>query len=210
MRSSRFDNYNAARVYYLDKPAIISRRRPFPVIARALMLSTALIAGAAAVVMLPAAAMAVPAAKYLGAVGAWTYYNHARKYLLTGDIDLNSSSFRMTLHTSASNAATATLSTIASVTGELTEANGYSSSGKAMTVAYTVGASAGTYKFSAASLVWTATGGNIANIKFACIWVTGASAGARKLLARSQLSTSQFTLTTPNTLTISGTVFNVS
>lgn len=137
------------------------------------------------------------------AAGAWTFYNKAKKYIGSADIDLNGSTFRMTLHTSASNAATATLTTKGSVDNEVTEANGYSSSGKALSgVTWTVGASASEYRFSASALIWTATGGNIANIKYAVIWITGASAGARKLLCKSTLSTSQFTLTTGNTLTI--------
>jgi hypothetical protein len=136
------------------------------------------------------------------AAGAWVIYNEAKKYLMTGDIDLNAATVRMTLHTSASNAATATLSTYGSVTGEVTESNGYSSSGKALTYTWTVGASATEYRFDATAVIWTATGGNIANIKFAVLWVTGASAGARKLLAYSQLTTSQFTLSTGSTLTI--------
>jgi hypothetical protein len=133
---------------------------------------------------------------------AWVVYNEAKKYLMTGDIDLNAATVKMTLHTSASNAATATLSTIASVTNELTEANGYSSSGKALSYTWTIGASASEYRFDATAVIWTATGGNISNIKFAVLWVQGASAGARKLLAYSQLTTSQFTLSNGSTLTI--------
>lgn len=137
------------------------------------------------------------------AVGAWTFFNEGKKYLMSGDIDLNSSTFKMTLHTSASNAATATLSVYGSVTNEVTEANGYSSSGKSLTgVTWTAGASASEFRFDATALIWTATGGSIANVKFAVIWITGASAGARKLLCKSTLSTSQFTITIGNTLTI--------
>jgi hypothetical protein len=131
------------------------------------------------------------------AAGAWTLYNEAKKYLMTGDIDLNASTLRMTLHTSASNANTATLSTIGSVTNEVTESNGYSSSGKALTYTFTVGASASEYRLDATAVIWTATGGSIANVKFAVISVAGG-----KLLCRSQLSTSQFTVTIGNTLTI--------
>lgn len=139
----------------------------------------------------------------LGAAGAWAFYNEAKKYIGSADIDLNGSSFRMGLYTSASNANTATLTVHASVTNEVTEANGYSSSGKAITgVTWTVGASASEYRFNSSAVFWSANAGNIANIKFAVIWITGASAGARKLLVRSQLSTAQFTLTTGNRLTI--------
>ena len=136
------------------------------------------------------------------AAAAWVIYNEAKKYLMQGDIDLNASTVKMTLHTSASNAATATLSTYGSVSNEVTEANGYSSSGKSLTYTWTAGASASEIRFDATAVIWTATGGNIASIKYAVLWVTGASAGARKLLAYSTLTTSQFTLSSGSTLTI--------
>lgn len=137
------------------------------------------------------------------AASAWVLYNEAKKYFLTGDIDLNAATLRMGLYTSASNAATATLSTHAGVTGEVTEANGYSSSGKALTYTFSVGASASEYRFDATAVIWTATGGSITNVKYAVIFQEGASAGARKLVCYSQLSTGQFTVTIGNTLTIS-------
>lgn len=137
------------------------------------------------------------------AAGAWTVYNEAKKYIGAALINLLTGNFRVQLHTSASNAATATLSVISEVTNEVSEATGYSSSGKALANrVWTAGASAGQYKFDADDVIWTATGGNIANIKHAVIWLSGASAGARKLLCRSQLSSSQFTLSTGNTLTL--------
>ena len=137
------------------------------------------------------------------AAGAWALYNEAKKYLMQGDIDLNAATFKMGLYTSASNANTATLSRHDEVTNEVTEANGYSSSGKTLTgVTWTAGASASEMRFNASALFWSANGGNIANVKFAVIWIQGASAGARKLLCRSQLSTSQFTITAGNRLTI--------
>jgi hypothetical protein len=137
------------------------------------------------------------------AAGAWTFYNEAKGYIGSADIDLDGANFRMTLYTSASNAATATLSTLAGLTNEVAEANGYSSSGKALTgVTWAVGASASEYRFDCTAVIWTATGGTIPNVKFAVIWKSGASAGARKLLAYSQLSTSQFTIGAANTLTV--------
>ena len=137
------------------------------------------------------------------AVGAWTFYNRFKKNLGAGAINLSGGNFRIALYTSASNAATLTLSTIQSVTGEVTEANGYSSSGKPLaSKTWTSGASAGQWRFNAAATVWTGTGGTIANIKFAVIWASGAAAGNRKLICFSQLSTGQFSLTINNTLTI--------
>lgn len=137
------------------------------------------------------------------AASAWVIYNEAKKYLMQGDIDLNAATLRMGLFTSASNAATATLSRLDEVTNEVTEANGYSSSGKALTYTWATGASASEMRLDATAVIWTATGGNIANIKYAVIFQEGASANARKLLCYSQLSTAQFTVTTGNTLTIS-------
>ena len=137
------------------------------------------------------------------AVGAWALYNEAKKKIGNGTLSLASAAFRITLHTSASNANTATLSIYNELDNQVTEANGYSSSGKALTgEVWTVGASAGQYKFDADDVVWTATGGTIPNIKFAVIWISAAASASRFLLCRSQLSTAQFTLSTGNTLTI--------
>jgi hypothetical protein len=95
-----------------------------------------------------------------------------------------------------------TLSTRTSVTPEVTEQFGYSSSGKPLaSVTWGVGASATEFRWNAAALVWTAAGGSIANIKFAVIW-GGLGTQADKLLCFSQLSTAQFTVTSGNTLTI--------
>ena len=137
------------------------------------------------------------------AAGAWTVYNEAKKYIGNSTISLAATVYRITLHTSASNAATATLSIYNELTNEVAEGNGYSSSGKALTSeVWTVGASAGQYKFDADDVIWTATGGSIANIKFAVIWLSAASSASRRLLCRSTLTSSQFTLSTGNTLTL--------
>lgn len=137
------------------------------------------------------------------AAGAWTFYNEFKKYLGDGSVDLDANTWRMSLFTSASNAATATLSVISEVTNEVTEANGYSSSGKALTgVTWATGASASEMRFDSTAVIWTATGGTIPNVKIAVLWKEGASAGARKLMAYSLLSTSQFTIGSGNTLTV--------
>lgn len=133
------------------------------------------------------------------AVGAWFFYNKAKKYIGSADIDLNGATFRMTLHTSAAsaNANDITLSTFASIGNEVASGNGYSSSGKTITgVTWTVGASAKEYRFNSSAVFWSANGGTIPNIKYAII-----STGT-KLLVCSKLSTSQFTLASGNRLTI--------
>lgn len=133
------------------------------------------------------------------AAGAWTFYNAAKKHLMDGTIDLDSHTFRMCLFTSASNAATPTLSTLAAVTNQVAEQFGYSSSGKALTgVTWGVGASASEMRFDCTAVIWTAAGGSISAVKYAVIFdVTGGL-----LLCYSQLSAAQFSVTSGNTLTV--------
>lgn len=137
------------------------------------------------------------------AAQAWKIYNLAKKKIGNATLSLASTVFRMTLHTSASNAATLTLGVYNSLTSEVTEANGYSSSGKAMTnEVWTVGASAKSYKFDVDDVVWTGTGGTIPNIKLAALWLSAAASANRHLLCAASLTSSQFTLSSGNTLTL--------
>ena len=141
------------------------------------------------------------------AAQAWKVYNKAKGKIGGGTIDLPGA-IRMALVTSASNFATATISLFGSVSSQVTSGNGYSSSGKALaSETWTTGTSAGQWKLDAADPVWTATGGNIANIKAAVLFMSGASAGACHALAYASLTSSQFTLASGNTLTIQ---FNAS
>jgi hypothetical protein len=137
------------------------------------------------------------------AAQAWKIFNLAKKKIGNTTLNLAATVYRITLHTSASNAATLTLGVYASLTNEVTEGNGYSSSGKALTSeVWTVGASAKQYKFDVDDPIWTGTGGTIPNIKFAVIWLSGASANGRHLLTTASLTSSQFTLSQGNTLTL--------
>ena len=137
------------------------------------------------------------------AAQAWKVYNKAKKSIGNATLNLAGTVWRISLVTSASNFATFTISTFASLTNEIADGNGYSTSGKALTSeVWTVGASAKQYKFDTDDVIWTATGGTIANIKGAVIWQSGASALARKLLCFASLTSTQFTLSTNNTLTI--------
>jgi hypothetical protein len=140
------------------------------------------------------------------AASAWQLYNSAKKYIGNGTITLGAGVFKMVLATSASNTSTFTLSTYASVTNEIAATGGYTTGGKNLvpaTAQWTVGASAKQMKFtmSTVGLAFTASGASLTNIKYAIIRnSTGATAG--KLLCFCQLSSSQFTVTSPNTLTI--------
>ena len=132
------------------------------------------------------------------AATAFSLYNTAKKYIGNGTIVLGSAAFKMKLCTSASNASTFTLSTFAGVTNEISARGGYAANGKALTtMVWTVGASAKSYKFDCDDVVFTASGSSLINVKFAVIGVSGG-----KALCWSKLSTAQFTVTSPNTLTV--------
>jgi len=140
------------------------------------------------------------------AASAWQLYNEAKKYIGNGTIKLGVDNFKMVLLQSASNASTFTLSTYAQLSAEVATAAGYVAGGRALVPAtgqWVQGASAKQQKFtmSAIGIAFTASGANIANIKFAVIRnSTGTTAG--RLLCWCKLSTSQFTVATPNTLTV--------
>ena len=140
------------------------------------------------------------------AATAWQLYNSAKKYIGNGTITLGAGVFKMVLAETASNASTFTLSTYASVTNEIGAAGGYTTGGRDLvpaTAQWTVGASAKQQKFSmsAVGLAFTASGASLVNIRYAILRnSTGATAG--KLLCFCQLSSSQFTVTSPNTLTV--------
>ena len=141
------------------------------------------------------------------AATAWQLYNSAKSHIGSGTITLGTSAvFKMVLAKAASNASTFTLSTYASVTNEIAAAGGYATGGRNLVPAtgqWVVGASAKQQKFtmSTVGLAFTASGANLVDIKYAVIRnSTGAAAG--KLLCFCQLSSSNFTVTSPNTLTV--------
>ena len=137
------------------------------------------------------------------AATAFKLYNEAKKYIGSADLDLNGATFKLKLCTSASNAETLTLSTLASVTGEISATGGYAANGKALaSVTWTAGANASTFAFDAADVIFTASGATLNNIKYAVIGISGG-----KALCWSKLTATQFQLATGNTLTVA---FNAS
>jgi hypothetical protein len=143
------------------------------------------------------------------AATAWQLYNTAKRYIGNGTIELGSGNFKMALFRTSSNASTFTLSTFASLTAQISATGGYVSGGKALVPAtgqWTTGASAKQMKFtySTVGLTFTASGASLTNIRYAVITygASAAVASARKLVCFCQLSSSQFTVTSPNTLTV--------
>lgn len=140
------------------------------------------------------------------AAGPWKVFNRAKKFIGNGTLSLSSTTFRIALATSASNLKTTAsakpLINRGSLTGYVTSTLGCPREGKAMGGELWTGASS-VLKFDTSDVIFTATTSAIANIKYAFIFLTGASAGAQKLLCYSTLTTSPITsLAIGNTLTI--------
>jgi hypothetical protein len=136
------------------------------------------------------------------AASAWQLYNDGKRYIGNGTIELGVGNFKMALFTSASNASTFTISTFASLTNEISATGGYVTGGKALVPAtgqWTTGASAKQMKFtySTVGLTFTASGASLNNVKYAVIYQSGG-----QLLCFCQLSSTQFTVSSPNTLTV--------
>lgn len=133
------------------------------------------------------------------AATAWAFYNKAKVKIGGGTIDLDTNIFRLQLHTSAASVNAnniAAISTAASIGNEVTNANGYATGGKSLT-AVTWALSGANAKFDAADPLWTATGGNIANVKYGVI-----KNSVGQAMCYSKLSTAQFTIAIGNTLTV--------
>ncbi len=109
----------------------------------------------------------------MAAAGKWKLYDIAKKYLADGTFDLDApSSWKMALFTSASNAdSLGTITKYGDLTGEVAQANGYTTGGVALTTASWT-QSAGTATFTVSNAVWTASGGPI-TARFAVIYWNG-------------------------------------
>lgn len=137
------------------------------------------------------------------AATAWTFYNDAKKKIGNGTIALDAGIWKMQLHTSASNASTATLSIASEVNNELAVAGGYAAGGRTLSgVAWTTAGDPSSVKWDANDLVFTASGANLSNVKFAVIHNSVGAVTSGHLLCWSRLSSSEFSVTTGNTLTI--------
>lgn len=141
------------------------------------------------------------------AASAWRVYNEAKKYLMTGAIDLDTNIIKIGIYKASSNASTYTLSTFASVTVKASA--GIKTQEKTLgSIAVTAGASAKVIKFDATNMVFTASTASA----FSCLYaVIGVSGG--KALCWCKMSTSGFSVTATNTLTIglnASGIFDVS
>ena len=111
------------------------------------------------------------------AATAWSFYNSFREYIGNGQFDLDGTSvgFYLSLHTSAgsTNVNNAALSTYASLGSEVANGNGYTTLGASVTSRTWASVATDKYRFDSTAVVWTATGGTIANIKYAVVYQSG-------------------------------------
>ena len=131
------------------------------------------------------------------------FYNSWKNFMPSDPIDVNSSTFKLSLHTSTYVPNVATDTVFANATNELATANGYTAGGSTLTgVTYTQ--SGATCTWTAANVVWTASGGSIV-ARYAVLRASGTFNGhVDPLVAYILMDTTpaDVTTTTGNTLTI--------
>lgn len=128
------------------------------------------------------------------AAGAWTFTNASKKALADGTFDLDTDSFKLALFLSTSNIGAAS-TTYAGVTNEHSNANGYTTGGKALTLSLT---GTTTVTSDVDDQVWTASGGSIV-ARFAVIYEVGGDVLCYCLL---DSAPADVTATDGNTLTV--------
>lgn len=130
--------------------------------------------------------------------GAWNVNQYGKLKIGNTTIDLSANLFRLALYTSAASANIAgDISIQSSIGSECAQTGGYTTGGERLSSPTWVQAG-GSVTFDSSD--WIVTG-SIANIKYAYI-VRSVAATSGHLLCYSTLSTSQFTLTGSNTMTI--------
>lgn len=137
------------------------------------------------------------------AATAWAFWDRAKHRICNGDITLSTGPFRLALYMSAASGSinTASLTLQSELQSEVSGGT-YVAGGLALSgITWTAGASAGQQAFDCSDPVFTASGSAMSNVRFGVI-VKSLGAASGYLLCWSGLSTSQFDVTTGNTLTI--------
>ena len=133
------------------------------------------------------------------AASAWVFYNSFKDKLGQGLIDLTGTgtAFKMRLCKSTSNAATATLVTAGQLTNEV-DSSAYPAKGNSLTVNWSVKTTTSVYSWTFNTVIFTASGTAINNVKYAVI----ATQTASILVCYSQLTTAEFNVALGNELVI--------
>ena len=112
-----------------------------------------------------------------------TFYQSFREYMADGTIDLDTDTFKVTLHSSTYTPNAGTHTVFADLTNELSTAGGYTNGGQALG-SVTWNRSGATVTFDAADTEWTVSGGSIGPARYAAIWKDGtANAIVKPLVA---------------------------
>lgn len=149
------------------------------------------------------------------AAGNWIFFNTGKQKALDGTLDMDTDVFRMALIKTLSGRAVGSIFSAISA-NEISATGGYAAGGKTLSgISLKAGGSAGVRQWSHGDRIFTANGGNLTNIKYAVLLdhSKGGTLASRPIVAYSQLSTSQFTITTGNTLTVkspTGGAFDIS
>lgn len=138
------------------------------------------------------------------AASAWSIFDVAKRNIGNNTISLSATSgYNISLHSnSASTNLSGAITVWSSIGSEITAAGGYAAGGLALSgTVWTVGTSAGQYKFDCTDPVFTASGAALTSIRYAVIFFSaGATSGYP--LCYAPLSTAQFSVASGNTLTI--------
>lgn len=136
------------------------------------------------------------------AASAWTIFDRAKHYIGDGTIPLSGSTFRLSLHRTSASANLVGDITIFTSVGDQCSGGGYAAKTLG-SVVWTAGASAGQQKFDCADPVFTASASTLSAVRYAVIRKSAGAVTSGILLCYAALSTSEFNVSTGNTLTIS-------
>lgn len=131
------------------------------------------------------------------AASKWQVYKTAKKYLITGDIDLDAGTVRMKIikGTKAATVSNYARSTFASLTHIATA--GISQAIMTVSGYAITSLNASQFMFDSTAVIFKATGSNLTSIQYAVIGISNG-----KAIAWCKLSTAAFQLSDGNTLTI--------
>lgn len=127
------------------------------------------------------------------AASAFQMYNNSKRYLVDGTLDLDTDVIHASLMKNDSNVSTVTLSLATELTNSVTT-GGFS----LQVVTLGINDTGLSTLVSASNLIWTASVADMTSISHLVVYESGG-----KLICWCELSTSNFSVTTNNTLTVS-------
>ena len=144
------------------------------------------------------------------AAQAWKIYAAAKKKIGNGSITLGAGIFKISLHRNSASGTITSLSTISifsSVVAEISARGGYALGGRTVAPAtgqWTTGVSTLQIKFTftTSGLVFTASGSDLNNIRYALLHFSVGAITSGPVLCYCSLSSSQFSIVSLNTLSI--------